>query len=51
MPQMSPLGWAWMVISVIFGYLLFLVFFYYVWVMSMFFGSFSFLGDSSCWVW
>nr|ALI86963.1 ATP synthase F0 subunit 8 [Heterometrus longimanus] len=28
MPQMSPLGWVWVVLEVIMGYLLFLVFCY-----------------------
>nr|YP_009412980.1 ATP synthase F0 subunit 8 [Vaejovis smithi]APW29072.1 ATP synthase F0 subunit 8 [Vaejovis smithi] len=51
MPQMSPLGWAWIILFVSFAYFLFLTIMYYIFFMVFGFYEISVNLVSLNWVW
>nr|YP_010713284.1 ATP synthase F0 subunit 8 [Scorpiops jendeki]WDA95739.1 ATP synthase F0 subunit 8 [Scorpiops jendeki] len=51
MPQMSPIGWSWIVFFVIFGYTFFFVIFYYFFLLYVSLGNFSDKGLNYIWMW
>nr|YP_001936648.1 ATP synthase F0 subunit 8 [Uroctonus mordax]ACA62672.1 ATP synthase subunit 8 [Uroctonus mordax] len=51
MPQMSPLGWAWMVVFVILGYFLFLMLFYFMFKYEIVLDEIKIKFMSFVWLW
>nr|YP_001427345.1 ATP synthase F0 subunit 8 [Mesobuthus martensii]ABC71909.1 ATP synthase F0 subunit 8 [Mesobuthus martensii] len=49
MPQMMPLGWAWMILSLVLVYFVFMVIFYFLVEVEVMFSLGEYGGDSKSW--